>query len=95
MCRNSIHKKIDMPEFEEQTLKVKDIKKARKNYIISKFPDEDFVKNTILNVHNEFGKLGFKVIKNNIYAKEQTPADALIENLKDTLQEALFNGKES
>lgn len=88
-------KKIDMREFQEQTIKVGDINSAKKNYILSKMPDSELVKNIILNAQHEIEKLGFEVIKNNTYAQEQTPENALIECLKDKLQEKLFKGKES
>lgn len=88
-------KKIDMTEFQEQTIKVGDIDSARKNYILSKMPDSELVKNIIQNMQHEFEKLGFEVIKNYSYANEHTPETLLIECLKDKLQENLFNGKNS
>lgn len=88
-------KKIDMTEFQEQTIKVGDINSTRKNYILSKMPDSELVKNIVLNMQHEIEKLGFEVIKNCSYSSEHTPETALIECLKDKLQENLFNGKKS
>lgn len=88
-------KTIDMTEFMQQSLKVGDIDSAKKNYILSKMPDSELVKNIVLNAQHELEKLGFENIKNQTYAKELTPENAFIECLKNKLQENLFNGKES
>lgn len=85
-------KKIDMTEFQEQTIKVGDIEEARKIYIKSKLPNNELIKGTILNAQHGIEKLGFETIRNKIYAKELTPENAFLECLKNKIQEDLLKG---
>nr|DAV17972.1 MAG TPA: hypothetical protein [Caudoviricetes sp.] len=85
-------KKIDMTEFQEQTFKVSDIKEAKNNYIQSKFPDRELIKNILLNTQKEIEKLGLKNVKIVSYAKELTPENAFLECLKNKIEESLFKG---
>lgn len=82
-----------MTEFQEQTIKVGDINSTRQNYILSKMPDSELVKNIIRNMQHEIEMLGFEAIKNKTYAKELTPENAFLECLKNKLEEDLLNGK--
>ena len=85
-------KKIDMTEFQEQTFKVSDIEEARKNYIQSKIPNTELIKNILLNTQKEIEKLGLKNVKIVSYARELTPELAVIESFKNDIQKILLKG---
>lgn len=58
---------VDMTEFNQQTLKVEEVNKAKYDYVASKLPNEE-IKNIILNSIKELENLGYKVIKNHTYS---------------------------
>lgn len=70
---------VDMTEFNQQTLKVEEVGKAKYDYVISKLPNEE-IKNIVLNCTKELENLGFKVIKNYTYSRKHD-----IPELKDFL----------
>lgn len=72
---------VDMTDFEDKELKAGEYQQAKKDYIESKLPDENTVKQIFEKAQKDLEELGFDCLKVNVYSDMEPKLDDFIPSL--------------
>lgn len=76
---------VDMTEFNKQIVKVEELKEKKREYVLTKLPNQESIKSTISNFTEKLEALGYECVKNISYSSEQSEESMLKDLLKSAL----------
>lgn len=77
---------VDMAEFNKQIVKVEELKEKKREYVLTKLPNQELIKSTISNFTEKLEALGYECVRNISYSSEESDKSIL----KDLLESALI-----
>lgn len=78
---------MDLTEFNKQTLTVSEVEDKKKEFVLSKLPSEDKIKEIVMQCQNQLEELGYRKLSDHTYASVPTPGTFSLDALSKTLQE--------
>lgn len=76
---------VDMTEFNKQIVKVEELKEKKREYVLTKLPNQELIKSIISNFTEKLEALGYECVRNISYSSEESEKSILKDLLKSAL----------